>query len=120
MDGVRQVTTSFYGVDPKKEKLNSTFADGTAFDPSAMAAASWDYPLGTFLKIYNMETGAQEIVEVKDRGPGKKYLSTRQLDLTVGAYKKLGLSTSKGLSDVIIEPMGNRYSDAIARVPIRR
>ena len=131
MNGVRQVTTSFYGVNPKKERLNPTFADNTPFDPNAMAAASWDYPLGTFLKVYNMETGAQEIVEVKDRGPNKrllvdskdkngKLIKGRQLDLTVGAYTKLGLDTSKGMSNVIIEPIGNVYSGAIAKVPIRR
>ena len=131
MDETRQVTTSFYGVNPKKERLNPTFADNTPFDPSAMAAASWDYPLGTFLRIFNMETGVQEIVEVKDRGPGKRLLADsknkkgkvvkgRQLDLTIGAYEKLGLDTSKGLSDVVIEPIGNRYASAIAQVPIRR
>lgn len=102
-----QVVTSFYGVDPVKEKLNPEFADGTKFDPNAMAAASWFYPLGTKLRVVDPVTQQSVVVIVKDRGPAKSLLKTRQLDLTVGAWDMLGLNRDQGLANVIIEPMGD-------------
>ena len=124
MSESRAIRTSYYGVNPKKEHLRSTFADNTKFDPNAMAAASWDYPLGTMLHVLNPKTGVNHVVEVKDRGPNKRLLVDsklpdgrvipgRQLDLTVGAYKALGLDTKAGIGDIVITPVANAYANAL-------
>lgn len=100
----KKLRASFYGVDPKKEHLNKTFSDGTLFDPNSLAVASWDYPLGTELNLTSPDTGKSVTVTVKDRGPGKKYLSTRQLDMTVGTMNALGLDKDQGIFDIDVEP----------------
>ena len=92
-----------------------------------MAAASWDYPLGTMLHVLNPATGINHVVEVKDRGPNKRLLKdsvspngtimpARQMDLTIGAYKALGLDTAKGLGNVVVTPILNKYASALKGV----
>lgn len=121
-----RVNTSYYGVNPKREHLNPTFSDGTKFDAKSLSAASWFFPLGTTLRVTNPETGTSINVIVRGHGPSKRLLRThktktgrtiigRQLDLTVGAYDALGLSRSKGVSSVVIEPVqsSSEYTNAL-------
>lgn len=74
---------SWYG-DECKGRL---MANGKPFDPGAMTCASWDYPLGTKLRVYCGWRGVN--VTVTDRGPAKRLLSTRRLDLSRAAFKAI-------------------------------
>ena len=91
--------TSHYG----PECAGKLMANGAKFDPAALSVASWDFPLGTKLKVSCTQKNAKEggrsittsvttsvIVTVTDRGPAKRlYNKGRKLDLSDGAFKKL-------------------------------
>lgn len=95
----RTVTTSWYG-DAYRGK---TMANGQPFDPDSMSCASWDYPLGTKLRI---TCGRNSVtVEVTDRGPAQNLLASRQLDLSYAAFSKLA-DPSLGLVRVVLVDLG--------------
>ena len=63
-------------------------ANGHPFNPDAFTAASWDYPLGTRLKISHAEKTV--IVEITDRGGEPVFLQWgRTIDLSHAAFSKL-------------------------------
>ncbi|MFA6415906.1 MAG: septal ring lytic transglycosylase RlpA family protein [Candidatus Paceibacterota bacterium] len=79
------VNTSWYG----RELQGRRMANGESFraeDPTT--AAHKELPIGTKLKLTDLETGYQLVVEIKDRGP---YISGRDLDISSKAADKLGL-----------------------------
>lgn len=79
----RTVTASWYG-----EKYNGRkTASGQVFDAAKHTAASWDYPLWTKLRIWNGPRFV--VVTITDRGPAKRLLKTRQLDLSLAAFSRL-------------------------------
>ena len=79
----RTLTASWYG-----ERYNGhKTASGEVFDAKKMTAASWDYPFGTKLRVWNGSRFV--VVKVNDRGPAKSLLSTRQLDLSLAAFSRL-------------------------------
>ena len=49
--------------------------------------ASWDYPIGSFLKITNTENGRFVICRVEEKGPDKKL--GRLVDLSKPAFSEL-------------------------------
>lgn len=76
---------SWYG----DEHRGLPMANGRPFEPEAMSAASWFYPLGTRLRITHGRRSV--IVEVTDRGPARRLVRQgRRLDLSVGAFRRLG------------------------------
>ena len=75
---------SFYG---NGEPLNPLTASMEPFDPTAMRCASWNYPLGTVLKVTNLANGKSVIVRVNDRGPAKRL--NRVIDLTRESFRKI-------------------------------
>ena len=78
----RTLTASWYG-----ERYNGRkTASGEVFD-AAKHTASWDYPLGTKLRVWNGPRFV--VVIVNDRGPAKHLLETRQLDLSKSAFARL-------------------------------
>lgn len=85
----RELTASWYGL----ECAGRTMANGQPFRPDALTCASWDYPLWTVLYVTVASTGRQGarsvIVTVTDRGPARRLLATRQLDLSAGAFRRL-------------------------------
>jgi rare lipoprotein A len=88
------LTASFYG----DECQGRTMANGKRFNCHALTCASWDYPLGTHLRV---NVGWHAVtVEVTDRGPAKALLASRQIDLSKGAWMVLGLDLRAGLSQV--------------------
>lgn len=95
-DKPKTVTASYYG---KKYDGRPT-ASGEIFSHKKFTCASWDYPLGTVLKVTRGKTSIN--VVCNDRGPAKRLLSTRQLDLSQAAFAKLGPVT-KGLIRVQVE-----------------
>lgn len=80
------MTASFYGhndgFDGKKA------ANGEIFDKNAYTAAHKSLPFGTVLKVTYPKTGRSVNVRINDRGP---YVSGRDIDLSYGAAKKIGL-----------------------------
>ncbi len=63
-------------------------ASGIRFNMYGMYAAHRTLPLGTILEVTNLENGRKVRVKVIDRGP---FVRGRNLDLSYGAAKKLGM-----------------------------
>lgn len=75
---------SFYG----KEHRGRPMANGAPFDPEAMTAAGWDWPLGTRLLVTHGERSV--VVLLTDRGPARKLRARgRVLDLSRAAFARL-------------------------------
>lgn len=89
---------SWYGQQHQGRKM----ANGQRFDRRKMTAASWYVPLGTVLRVVNLENGKSVTVTVTDRGPNLRL--HRILDLSEAAARKLGY-IEKGLTPVFVFPM---------------
>ncbi len=75
---------TWYGRHLRGKKM----ANGQPFNPDGMTAASWDYPLGTKLRITH--DGKSIIVEVTDRGGEPAFLQFgKTIDLSKGAFSRL-------------------------------
>lgn len=74
-------------------------AKGDTYDMSRMTAAHRVLPLGTVIKVTNLENGRAVEVEVNDRGP---FTRRRVLDLSLEAAKRLDM-VRKGSAKVMIE-----------------
>lgn len=94
----RKLTASWYG-DECARKL---MANGKPFDPTMFTCASWDYPLGTMLSV--SANGKTVAVVVTDRGPAKRLLRTRQIDLSRVAFRALA-PLKQGLIQVTVEKL---------------
>ena len=95
----RTLTASWYG-----ERCNGRkTASGEVFDASKLTAASWDYPLGTKLRVWNGPRFV--VVSVNDRGPAKRLLKTRQLDLSLAAFSRLADPAAGLLHNLKVEVM---------------
>jgi len=105
-----------YSVDPAKISTENAYqvgrasyygkrfhgrktAKGDLFDMHDMTAAHRVLPLGTIIKVTNLENGKVVEVEVNDRGPFNK---KRILDLSLGAARELDM-VRKGSAKVMIE-----------------
>jgi rare lipoprotein A len=75
---------TWYG-DSERGKL---MANGRPFNPDALTAASWNYPLGTKLKV---DYGNKSVrVEVTDRGGVRAFMQFgKVLDLSHAAFARL-------------------------------
>jgi rare lipoprotein A len=62
-------------------------SNGEIFDQHELTAASRTVPLGTYVRVTNLENGRSAIVRVNDRGP---YVRGRGIDLSEGAAGRLG------------------------------
>lgn len=89
---------SWYGLQHQGRKM----ANGKRFDRRKMTAASWYVPLGTVLRVVNLENGRSVTVTVTDRGPN--FRLHRVLDLSEAAARQLGY-IDKGLAQVFISPV---------------
>ena len=89
---------SWYGIQHQGRKM----ANGKKFDRRKMTAASWYVPLGTVLRVVNLENGRSVTVTVTDRGPN--FRLHRILDLSEAAARQLGY-VEKGLTPVFVSPM---------------
>ncbi len=86
---------SYYG----KRFHGRRTARGDTFDISMMTAAHRVLPLGTHIKVTNLENGRTVEVEVNDRGP---FTRRRVLDVSLEAAKRLDM-VRKGSAKVMIE-----------------
>jgi rare lipoprotein A len=79
-------------------------ANGRVYDQNVISVAHRSLPLGTIVKVTNLENGKFIIAPVWDRGPYiyRKGMYTREIDLSYAAAKALG-SVDSGLAQVKIE-----------------
>ncbi len=80
-------------------------ASGEIYDMHGITAAHRSLPLGTVVKVVNVNNGRQVVAEVNDRGPYKR---GRIIDLSFGAAERLGMARNGvGLVEVeIVGPIG--------------
>jgi len=63
-------------------------ADGRPFNPDAMSAASWDYPLGARLRLIYGKKSVE--VKVTDRGGKRAFMQFgKTVDLSHAAFARL-------------------------------
>jgi len=77
-------------------------ANGKRFDRRKLTAASWYVPLGTVIRVVNLQNGKSVTVTVTDRGPN--FRLHRILDLSEAAARELGY-LEKGLTPVLVTPL---------------
>jgi rare lipoprotein A len=90
---------SFYGPGFQGEET----ASGESFDQREMTAAHRQLPLGSVVRVTNLENGRSVVVRINDRGPyGKNYRKGTVIDLSKQAARRLGFIRD-GLVRVRIE-----------------
>lgn len=90
---------SWYGEDFHGKKT----ANGFIYDMYGVSAAHKTLPLGTQVRVTNLENGRSVVLIINDRGP---FVRGRILDLSYGAAKKLG-SVERGVVKVRITAIGS-------------
>jgi len=81
-------------------------ANGEYFNDNNLTCANRLYPLGTYLRVTNLESGKAVIVETTDR-IGKRFSRTR-IDLSKLAFSKLG-ELEKGIVPVKVEVLTRSF-----------
>ena len=74
-------------------------ASGERFDQNDLTAAHRKLPLGSEVRVTNLENGRSITVEINDRGP---YIDGRVIDLSKAAAGQLGI-LQDGVAEVRIE-----------------
>ncbi len=98
---------SWYG----KEFHGKLAANGEVFDMTAYTAAHRKLPLGSLVRVINLENGKSVQVRINDRGP---YVIGRMLDLSRAAALELSM-VEAGTTAVQIEVIGDHR--AVAPIP---
>jgi rare lipoprotein A len=80
---------------------NRKMANGRKFNPDTDVAASKTLPLGTTVKVTNVQNGKSTMVKVEDRGP---FVNGRVLDLAPKAADQLDIR-KQGVAPVIVAPV---------------
>lgn len=75
-------------------------ASGEPYSRKKLTAAHRTLPLGTKVKVTNLENGKWVIVRINDRGPRTK---KRVIDLSLRAARHLGMVNGKGTVKVKLE-----------------
>jgi rare lipoprotein A len=84
-------------------------ASGERYDPDGLTAASKKLPIGTVVKVKNVENGRTVNVRINDHGPNVR---GRDLDLSKAAARRVGL-THKGVAKVKVTRV-SKHSKAVA------
>jgi len=84
-------------------------ANGEIFNMEALTAAHRTMPLGSVVRVINVNNGKHLYVRITDRGP---YEKGRILDLSRGAAVQLGMEHG-GLTHVQVEIVGERHPELI-------
>ena len=91
---------SFYGNQPGEG--GPLTANGERYNPGGYTAAHRTLPFGTRVRVTSPSTGRSVVVRINDRGP---FIGGRIIDLSVGAARAIGL-TSSGVGTVRMEVVG--------------
>ena len=89
---------SWYGVDFHGKKTSN----GEVYDMYALTAAHKTLPLGTYVRVYNLENGRRLDVRINDRGP---FVRGRIIDLSYTAANQIGI-VGPGTAEVEIVALG--------------
>ena len=81
--------------------LNTKTASGEAMDASALTAAHPTLPLGTEVRVANLDNGRAVVVRINDRGP---FAKDRIIDLSRAAAEELGMIDA-GVAVVRVTPI---------------
>lgn len=95
---------SWYG----KQFHGRKTSNGEVYDMYGVTAAHKTLPLGTWVRVRNLENGKSAELRVNDRGP---FVRGRVIDLSYGAAKKLGV-VGPGTAKVEVIALGVRRADA--------
>jgi peptidoglycan lytic transglycosylase len=87
--------TSWYGAHFQ----GRVTASGESFDMYSPTAAHVSLPMGSVIRVVNLQNGKSRVVRINDRGP---YIAGRELDLSYEAARYLGLE-ERGVGKVKIE-----------------
>jgi rare lipoprotein A len=98
------VVAAWYG----KELHGKKTASGEVFDMYGLSAAHRTLPLGTAIRVTNLDNSRSVSVKINDRGP---FVKSRGLDLSYGAAKELGF-VEQGTARVMIESLGAAHDPA--------
>jgi rare lipoprotein A len=101
-------TASWYG----REFHGRTTASGEIFDMYGMSAAHRTLPLGTVIRVTNLDNNKSVTVTINDRGP---FVKKRIIELSYGAAKELGF-IAQGTAPVKIETLKPVDSSALYTV----
>ena len=93
---------SWYG----KEFHGCKTANGECYNMYSVSAAHKTLPLGTWVRVNNLDNGRTLDVRLNDRGP---FVHGRIIDLSYAAAKKLGV-VGPGTANVKIIALGNRVA----------
>jgi hypothetical protein len=85
--GSSRIVASWYG--PGYEGRRT--ANGEGFDPNGLTAASKTLPLGSIVRVTNLQNGRWVDVRINDRGP---VAPGRSIDLSSAAAQRIGLTKS--------------------------
>jgi rare lipoprotein A len=87
---------------------------GEDFDSRRFTAASRALPLGSYVRVTNLDNGQSVVVRVNDRGP---YVRGRGIDLSQAAAERLGFR-HEGFARVQVTRL-DAVASAVAREPVR-
>lgn len=96
------VVASFYGPGYH----GRTTASGEVFDQEALTAAHRTLPFGTRVRVTALDNGRIVTVRINDRGPFVRRADgsfSREIDLSVGAARVIGLDIQRGLARVRLD-----------------
>lgn len=93
---------SWYGPGFQGRRTSS----GEIFNRNDLTAASRTLPLGSRVRVTNLETGRSVVVRINDRGP---YVRGRGLDLSQRAAERIGLAR-RGVARVQIDRLDETAS----------
>jgi rare lipoprotein A len=88
-------TASWYGKDLNGRRT----ASGERFDMYGLSTAHRTLPLGSMIRVTNLENNRSTTVRVNDRGP---FIKSRMIDLSYGAARELGF-VAEGTATVEIQ-----------------
>src|SRR6266852_105489 len=83
-------------------------ASGEPFDMYKLTAAHRTLPLGTRVRVTNLDTGRSVEVRINDRGP---YVAGRVIDLSYAAAQRLGV-VGAGVIGVTLKVVAGPGGDA--------
>jgi len=99
---------SWYGKDFHGKKT----ANGETYDMHEMTAAHKTLPLGTYVKVFNLDNDRETEVRINDRGP---FVRGRIIDLSYEAAKRVGV-VGPGTASVEITAIGQEVKSGTDKV----
>jgi rare lipoprotein A len=98
---------SWYGKDFHGKKTSN----GERYDMHAMSAAHPTLPMGTKVRVTNLENGKSMVLRINDRGP---FVKSRLIDLSYAAAKEMGYA-DKGTTRVRVQALPADSNVEVAR-----